>query len=82
MSSFLAEGERRENRRWLADDGDFIKAVLTRLTGRNTFPNVILHGKSIGGFDGIAAMNNGGQLRRLFEDAGLTVRAKLGDEEA
>ena len=71
-----------ENHRWLADDGDFIKAVLTRLTGRNTFPNVILHGKSIGGFDGIAAMNNGGQLRQLFENAGLTVARKLRDEEA
>jgi glutaredoxin 3 len=65
-----------ENHRWLADDGDFIKTVLTRLTGRGTFPNVILHGKSIGGFDGIAAMNNGGQLRQLFESAGLTMRAE------
>lgn len=68
-----------ENRRWLADDSDFIKAVLTRLTGRSTFPNVILHGKSIGGSDDIAAMHNDGQLRQLFENAGLTVRA---DEEA
>lgn len=67
-----------ENRRWLADDSDFIKAVLTRLTGRSTFPNVILHGKSIGGSDDIATMHNDGQLRQLFENAGLMVRV---DEE-
>jgi glutaredoxin 3 len=71
-----------ENRRWLADDSDFIKALLTRLTGRGTFPNVILHGESIGGSDGIAAMHKDGQLRQLFEKAGLTVRAELRDKEA
>ena len=63
------------------DDGDFIKAVLTRLTGRSTFPNVILRGKSIGGFDDIAALHEDG-LRQLFENAGLQVRAELKDEEA
>jgi glutaredoxin-related protein len=70
-----------ENRRWLADDGDFLKVVLTRLTGRSTFPNVILHGKSIGGSDDIAAMHNDGQLRELFQNAGL-MGAELRDEEA
>jgi glutaredoxin len=71
-----------ERCRWLADDGDFIKAVLTRLTGRSTFPNVILHGESIGGSDDITAMHKDGRLRQLFENAGLTVRAELRDEEA
>src|SRR6266576_1977224 len=69
-------GRRRveiENGRGLADEGDFIKAVLTRLTGRSTFPNVILHGESIGGSDGIAALHKDGQLRQLFENAGLMV---------
>jgi glutaredoxin len=70
-----------ENRHWLADDGDFLKAVLTRLTGRSTFPNVILHGKSIGGSDDIAAMHKDGQLRELFGNAGL-MGAELRDEEA
>ena len=55
--------------------------MLTRLTGRSTFPNVILLGKSIGGSDGIAAMHEDGRLRRLFEKAGLQVRAELKDEE-
>jgi glutaredoxin len=66
----------------LRDDGDFIKAVLTRLTGRSTFPNVILRGKSIGGSDDIFAMHEDGRLRQLFEKAGLQVRAELKDEEA
>ena len=65
-----------------ADDGDFIKAVLTRLTGRSTFPNVILRGKSVGGSDDIVAMHEDGRLRQLFEKAGLQVRAELKDEEA
>ena len=67
---------------WLVDDGDFIKAVLTRLTGRNTFPNVILHGKSIGGAVDIAAMHKDGRLRQLFETAGLKVLAEISEEEA
>ncbi|KAF8467914.1 thioredoxin-like protein [Russula ochroleuca] len=65
----------------LRDDGDFIKAVLTRLTGRSTFPNVILRGESIGGADDIMAMHTDDRLRQLFEDAGLKVRAELKDEE-
>jgi glutaredoxin 3 len=64
-------------RLWLADDGDFIKEVLTRLTGRSTFPNVILRGQSIGGADDIAVMHEEGELRQLFETAGLKVRAEL-----
>lgn len=71
-----------QNRRWLADDGDFIKAVLTRLTGRSTFPNVIIHGKSIGGSDDITAMHKDGQLRQLFENVGFTVGVALRDGEA
>ena len=56
--------------------------MLTRLTGRNTFPNVFLRGKSIGGSDDIAAMHEDGRLRQLFEKAGLQVRAELKDVEA
>jgi len=54
--------------------------VLTRLTGRSTFPNVILRGKSIGGADDIGAMHKEGQLHQVFEKAGLKVRAELRDE--
>jgi len=56
--------------------------VLTRLTGRNTFPNVILRGKSIGGSDDIVAMHKDGRLRQLLEKADLQVRAEIKDEEA
>ncbi|KAI0292710.1 thioredoxin-like protein [Multifurca ochricompacta] len=65
----------------LREDGDFIKAVLTRLTGRNTFPNVILRGKSIGGSDDIVAMHKNGHLRQLFEKAGLKVLAEHKEED-
>lgn len=50
--------------------------MLTRLTGRSTFPNVILYGKSIGGADDITAMHEDDRLRQLFKNAGLM------DEEA
>jgi hypothetical protein len=81
----LAEGKKGDREPPLlacTDDGDFIKIVLTRLTGRSTFPNVIVRGKSIGGADDITAMHNDGRLRQLFENAGFEVRAELKDEEA
>jgi len=56
--------------------------VLTRLTGRSTFPNVILRGKSIGGADDIIAMHSDGHLRQVFEKAGLKVRGELRGEDA
>jgi glutaredoxin 3 len=65
-----------------ADDGDFIKTVLTRLTGRSTFPNAILLGKSIGGSNELAMMHEDRRLRQLFEDAGLKVRSELNDDDA
>jgi glutaredoxin-related protein len=77
-----SEVKRRSLSLFPADDGDFIKAVLTRLTGRSTFPNVILRGKSIGGSDDLAAMHEDGRLRQLFEKAGLQVRTEIRDEEA
>lgn len=88
--SFLAAQKRRRrgltwtlNVPWpLSDDGDFIKAVLTRLTRRSTFPNVILRGKSIGGADDISAMHRDGHLRQVFEKAGFNVRGELRGEDA
>jgi glutaredoxin 3 len=80
ISFWQSEGERTSSA--FTDDGDFIKAVLTRLTGRGTFPNVILRGKSIGGADDISAMHKEGHLHPVFEMAGLKVRAELRDEHA
>jgi glutaredoxin-related protein len=81
--SFFFEAEwKRTSSAVFTDDGDFIKAVLTRLTGRSTFPNVILRGQSIGGADDISTMHKDGHLRQVFEKAGLKVRAELRDEAA
>jgi glutaredoxin-related protein len=67
ISSLLAPHGRNVLGLRFADDGDFIKAVLTRLTGRSTFPNLILRGQSIGGADDISAMHRDGNLRQVFE---------------
>ncbi len=59
------------------DDGDLIKAILTRLTGRSTFPNVVLLGKSIGGSDQLSELHREGKLKALLEVAGLKVQADI-----
>lgn len=58
-------------------DGDLIKTILTRLTGRATFPNVILKGNSIGGSDDILALHERGKLATMLRKAGLQIRADL-----
>lgn len=64
---------------WLfAEDGDLLKVILGRLTGRATFPNIILHGKTLGGSDDIQALHNGKRLKPVFEGEGVRV---LGDPE-
>ncbi|KAE9408650.1 thioredoxin-like protein [Gymnopus androsaceus JB14] len=60
----------------LREDAPQLKAILTRLTRRSTFPNVLLRGKSIGGSDDVHALHSGNALRAMFEDAGIEV---LGD---
>ncbi|EGN99923.1 hypothetical protein SERLA73DRAFT_180246 [Serpula lacrymans var. lacrymans S7.3] len=57
----------------LRDDGDFIKLILTRLTEHSTFPNIVLKGKSIGGSDDLHVLHAQGKLKRMFENAGMTV---------
>jgi glutaredoxin-related protein len=46
-----------------------------RLTGRDTFPNVIdvRHGQSIGGSDTMQALHQAGKLRNVLENAGVHV---------
>ncbi|PIL35980.1 hypothetical protein GSI_01640 [Ganoderma sinense ZZ0214-1] len=55
-------------------DGPQVQAILARLTGRNTVPNIILKGSSIGGSDDIAKLHDEHRLKRLLEEAGLTVK--------
>jgi len=57
----------------LREDGDLIKVILTRLTKHSTFPNIILRGHSIGGFDDLQALHDAGKLEELFEENGLSV---------
>ncbi|KAF9270095.1 thioredoxin-like protein [Marasmius fiardii PR-910] len=57
----------------LRDDSTQIKAILTRLTQRQTFPNVIVKGKSIGGSDDIHHLHTEKDLKRIFEKAGVQV---------
>ncbi|KAI0030953.1 thioredoxin-like protein, partial [Vararia minispora EC-137] len=58
-------------------DGDLIKAILARLTGRATFPNVILKGASIGGSDTILDLHARGKLAHMLRRAGLRVRGDV-----
>jgi len=54
----------------LRDDGDLIKLILGRVTGRATFPNILVNGKSIGGSDEIHDLHSEGKLKHMFEIAG------------
>ncbi|KAG6333338.1 hypothetical protein ID866_5755 [Astraeus odoratus] len=54
-------------------DAPHIKTLLTRLTHHTTFPNIILHGHSLGGSDDLGRMHEEGLLHSVFEAAGLKV---------
>lgn len=58
------------------EDGDLLKLALGRLTSHSTFPNVILHGKSLGGADNVQALHDEGHLKPILEEGGVKV---LGD---
>ncbi|CDO69141.1 hypothetical protein BN946_scf185042.g43 [Trametes cinnabarina] len=57
-------------------DGPQVQAILARLTGRRTVPNVLLKGKSIGGSDELHQMHEDNRLKELFENNGITVTSK------
>ncbi|KZT10805.1 thioredoxin-like protein [Laetiporus sulphureus 93-53] len=54
-------------------DGPIIQKILARLTGRRTVPNVLLHGKSLGGSDDIHLLHDEHQLKGILEEGGLQV---------
>lgn len=58
----------------LRADASYIKTLLTRLTYHSTFPNVILHGRSLGGSDDLMQLHEEDQLRQVLEKAGVEVR--------
>ncbi|KAH0827999.1 pre-mRNA splicing factor component-domain-containing protein [Lanmaoa asiatica] len=51
----------------LRADSSHIKTVLTRLTHHSTFPNVILHGESLGGSDDLMRLHEEDRLRQVLE---------------
>lgn len=59
----------------LLDDGMVIKALLTRLTGQSTVPNVVVRGKSIGGASDIYPLSTEGKLAGILKDAGAISQA-------
>ncbi|KAF8575091.1 thioredoxin-like protein [Ramaria rubella] len=61
----------------LRDDGNIIKSLLIRLTGRSTFPNVILRGKSLGGYDSLLELHESGVLEQELEKAGIQVTGNI-----
>jgi glutaredoxin-related protein len=58
-----------------SDDGNVIKQLLTRLTHHSTFPNVLVRGTSIGGSDQLQELHATKALKKIFEEAGVTVRS-------
>ena len=65
----------------IRQDSNLIKSLLTRYTLHSTFPNIILRGKPLGGFDSLHAQHEQGTLRRLLEGAGLSVDAEGNPEQ-
>jgi glutaredoxin 3 len=61
----------------IPDDSEVIKTALTRLTGRSTFPNILVKGNSLGGSDEIYAMHMNGTLGNTLRAAGVNPRAEV-----
>jgi len=60
----------------LRGDSELIKSLLTRFTSRTTFPNTLLHGKTLGGSDELHTLHREGKLRAVLEAGGLSVGAE------
>jgi glutaredoxin 3 len=48
---------------------DALRADVMQRTGRRTVPQIFIDGRSIGGFDELAAMDSAGELRELTSPA-------------
>ncbi|RIA90981.1 thioredoxin-like protein [Glomus cerebriforme] len=53
------------------DDSDEFKQALIKSTYRNTFPNVFIDGRSIGGSDELALLHTNGRLSEILVEAGV-----------
>ncbi|KAG8681439.1 hypothetical protein FRC09_017486, partial [Ceratobasidium sp. 395] len=54
----------------LRSDANIVKALLLRLTGHGTFPNIIVQRKSLGGSDDLAQLHESGELVKVLAAAG------------
>lgn len=50
----------------LRSDGIAMKEALFNISGRRTFPNLFVHGKSIGGSDDIVSLQSQGRLAEIL----------------
>lgn len=57
--------------------GPAIQAHLAKLTGRKTVPNVMINGKSIGGGDDVAALDESGGLIEKVNSMAKMTEVKL-----
>jgi glutaredoxin len=53
------------------DDADEVKDALIKFTYRNTFPNIFIDGRSIGGSEELAIMHTNGRLKDLLIEVGV-----------
>ncbi|CED82831.1 Glutaredoxin and related proteins [Phaffia rhodozyma] len=58
----------------LRPDGAALKTLLGHLTGRNTFPNVLISFESIGGGDDVEILYSEGGLIKMLRKAGVSVQ--------
>lgn len=48
------------------DDNPEERAIMERLSGRRTVPQIFINGQSIGGFDDLKHLNDTGELDKLL----------------
>ncbi|KAI3432589.1 hypothetical protein D9Q98_004137 [Chlorella vulgaris] len=54
-------------------DGSSVQEALAQITGQRTVPQVFVGGQHVGGCDDTVAAYQGGKLKTLLEQAGVTV---------
>ncbi|KAI0823374.1 glutaredoxin [Trametes gibbosa] len=60
----------------MRSDGPQIQAILLRLTGRSTVPNILLKGVPLGGSDDLQRLHEEHRLTKLLEDASIEVKSE------
>lgn len=58
----------------MIDDDYQVKMTLKELSGRDTFPNIFLNGKTLGGSDDLEYLHESGQLVLLLKENQLLLK--------